>query len=187
MLFLLIAALSGIIVLVSWTIYRQCDPKRYSGKKELANIVLMFSSIISVSAFFASFFVSALAWSEQISDEENVIKYRQIEQIYQSKAEALTAEFAQYLASEYPEYEKNIFDKISPGTVGMYFVKYPELRSSETIVVLVEHINELQSDVYAQQVSVAKVEKDIRYRQRNPWLLQSMIPDVTTPVAMSEE
>ena len=121
-------------------------------------------------------FASCIAWTDQISDFENVKKFQKIEAIYQKKANALTVEFAKHLAQTYPEHEKNIYEKISPDKVVMYFAKYPELRTSDTLVALVDHINKLQTDVYNQQIKTEEALKNTRYRLRNPWYLTFMIP-----------
>lgn len=135
-----------------------------------------FFSFIAVALVIIGFLVSSIEWAEQISDFEDVKKFQKVEAIYQSKAEVLTAEFAKHLAETYPEHEKNIYDKISPDKVSMYFAKYPELRTSDTLVALVEHINKLQSDVYDQQIKAEQMLKNIRFRLRNPWFYTFMIP-----------
>ena len=132
--------------------------------------------ILAIACIVAAFIASGMAWTVQLSDFENVKKFRKIEAIYQTKAEMLTTEFVKHLAETYPEHEKEIYDKISPDNVYLYFVKYPELRSSETIVALVDRINKLQSDVYEQQIKAEETLQKIRFRPKNPWLLRFMIP-----------
>jgi len=131
---------------------------------------------IAILVSMIGFLVSGAGWAKQISDFEDIKKYKNIEVIYKNKAEALTAEFAKHLAESYPEHEKNIYEKISPDKVYLYFAKYPELKASETLVALVERINKLQTDVYDQQINVEFMLKNTRYRLRNPWLFTFMIP-----------
>lgn len=131
---------------------------------------------IAMLIILVAFIVSGVEWMNQVSDFENIKKFRQIEAIYQAKAEMLTTEFVKHLAEIYPEHEKDIYDKISPDKVDLYFAKYPELRASETLVALVDRINNLQSDVYDQQINVAESFKNIRFRPRNPWIFSFMIP-----------
>ena len=136
----------------------------------------MVISAVAVIVIIFGFVVSGAAWSEQISDFENIKKFQKVEVIYRAKAEALTAEFAKHLADAYPNHEKNIYDKISPDKVSLYLAKYPELRASETLVALVGHINKLQSAVYDQQIQVEQALKNTRFRLRNPWFFTFMIP-----------
>lgn len=135
--------------------------------------ILLFFSLVLVAT---GFLVSGVEWANQISDFEDIKKFQKVEAIYQAKAEMLTTEFAKHLAETYPEHEKDIYDKISPDKVNMYFARYPELRTSETLVALVEHINKLQSDVYNQQINVEQLLKNTRFRRRNPWYYSFMIP-----------
>ena len=136
----------------------------------------MVISAVAVIVIIFGFVVSGAAWSEQISDFENIKKFQKVEVIYRAKAEALTAEFAKHLADAYPNHEKGIYDKISPDKVNLYLAKYPELRASETLVALVGHINKLQSAVYDQQIQVEQALKNTRFRLRNPWYFGFMIP-----------
>jgi len=133
-------------------------------------------SFIAVIVVILGFVISGAMWAAQIDDFENIKKYKRVEAIYQAKAGALTAEFTGHLAKTYPEHEKEIYDKISPDRVSMYFAKYPELRTSETLVALVEHINKLQADVYDQQINVEQALQRTRFRLRNPWFFTFMIP-----------
>jgi len=132
--------------------------------------------VFAIIAGLIGFLVTGIKYVSQVDDFENIKKFQKVEKIYQAKATALTSEFAKYLAQTYPEHERDIYDKISPEKVDLYFVKYPELRASETMVTLVAQINKLQSDVYNQQIAVEQAKKDIRSRLRNPWLFTSMLP-----------
>lgn len=114
--------------------------------------------------------------SEQLSDFEDLKKFDQLEVVYKEKAENLTAEFAKYLADMYPNHEKDIYNKIKPEKVDIYFAKYPELQSSRTLVALVGQIRELQNDRYQQAINRTKTLKEIRYRQINPWIFNSWVP-----------
>ncbi len=135
--------------------------------------VLVVIGIISVLIAFIS---TGIVYYDQLSDIEDVKKFQEVESIYKKKADALSAEFAGYLAQKYPEHEKEIFNKIGPEKVQFYLVKYPEIRASETITKLVGHINKLQSDVYNQQVKRAEAKKNIRLRSRNPWIFGFALP-----------
>ena len=123
------------------------------------------------------------AWSlwvypAQINDFEEIRKFRAIEKIYTEKAENLTAEFKLYLANQYPDHEIKIFNKVKPANVSQYLALYPQIRSSETITLLVKNINELQNDIYNQQIKIVEYMKRVRFRKINPWNIKGLVPDV---------
>ncbi len=132
--------------------------------------------VIAIIVGAIGFVITGTEYVSQASDFENIKKYQRIEKIYQAKAKTLTGEFVKYLAQAYPEHEKNIYDNISPEKVDLYFVKYPEIRASETLTTLVAQINKLQTDIYNQQIAVEQALKNTRLRLRNPWLFTSMLP-----------
>ena len=114
---------------------------------------------------------SLVCTSKNAFNKEDLKKVQKCEQIYTEKANLLTMKFSNYLAEIYPNLEKSIFEKISPENVSVYFVKYPELKSSHTIEKLVDEISELQDSVYAQKIMSAEIQRDIDYYYNNPWLL----------------
>lgn len=122
---------------------------------------------------------SLVAASTQTYDSVNLTKIKQFEFIYQNKANNLTQQFAHYLADAYPNHEKDIFDKIKPGDVDIYLVKYPELQASKTITELVGQIRSLNDDVYKQQLERAETLRNMKYREKNPWLFQWFIPVIS--------
>lgn len=154
-----------------------CNLRYYQlqGKNDYNDGAVILYAIAGVIVLIA-FLSTGQSYSSQISDFENIKKYEKVEAIYANKAKALTAEFAKYLAGIYPEHEKNIYEKISPEQVDIYLVKYPELRASETIMELTRQINQLQSDVYGQQIKKEDTLKNIRYRLRSPWIFHSWMP-----------
>lgn len=136
--------------------------------------------MIAVAVFFfgVSLLTTAVAYSDQISDSENITKFERLEKIYEVRADALSQQFATYLADIYPEHERNIFESIKPEGIDIYLVKYPDLRASETIIELITQIRSLQDDRYAQQIEREKVLKIMRFRKRNPWIFNFVIPEV---------
>lgn len=133
-------------------------------------------SVVGLVAVGFAIFMTLDEYSSQRSEYEEVIKLTNCEMIYNSKSDALTKQFASYLANAYPEYEKNIFEKIKPENVDIYLVKYPDLKASQTIIALVEQISKLQNDIYDQKLEKESVLKDMRYRIKNPWIFNSWIP-----------
>ena len=132
--------------------------------------------------FFIGLFVlhTVILHRNQVADFEQVKFYKQTEQIYKNKADALTTQFASHLASTYPNLEKEIFKNIAPGQVSLYMAKYPDLQSSKTLLALVEQISKLQTDYYNQQIEREKILATMRYRPKSPFVVQSFIPAAPT-------
>ncbi|NMC51944.1 hypothetical protein GYA54_04490 [Candidatus Kuenenbacteria bacterium] len=122
-------------------------------------------------------FISLISNSNQRGDFEDLHMLKETQVIYQEKAEALTQQFAKYLAEQYPDQERFIFDKIDPDKVALYLVKYPEIKSSETLMALVVEIGKLQAQVYDQRIKRAQIKRDIRFRLVNPWRLNFLISE----------
>jgi len=173
MLFLITASLVVLLAGLCFARGRAIKIDKPDNEYPLGGTFLLAIAIIIIIVGVAT---SGNGWYEQISDFEDVKKFQKVEAIYHTKATALTKEFANHLAVTYPKHEKDIYSKISPDKVSMYFAKYPELQTSKTLVVLVEHINKLQSDVYNQQINIEQALKNTRLRLRNPWLFTFMIP-----------
>jgi len=173
MLFLWIAIFPAVLAVLFYAIYRVFKNDGVETAYDAGASVFTVIAIIIVAL---GFLVSSGSWYAQIDDFENIKKFEKIEAINRTKAEALTAEFTRHLAETYPKHEKDIFGKISPEQAALYLVKYPELKASETLMNLVERINELQSAVYDQRVATEEALQSTRVRLRNPWLFTFMIP-----------
>jgi len=131
---------------------------------------------IDAILFFAGIIVQFNGRQDQVQDFENIKKAAKVENIYSEKASVLTAEFTKHLAEAYPSHEKDVFSKIGPEQVAIYFAKYPELKASETLLELVKNINALQSSVYGQRIEAEELLATTRTRLRDPWLFKFMIP-----------
>jgi uncharacterized membrane protein len=144
----------------------------------------IFMTILAALALVVSVFHTLVTYSAQKYDNEDLIRIQQQTDIYQKRADVLTKQFAHYLADVYPQHEKGIFDKIKPGEVDIYLVKYPELKSSETITQLIKEIRSLQDDYYSQQLERAQILRNMRYRTKSPWVFQFAMPkDISIPAS----
>jgi hypothetical protein len=114
--------------------------------------------------------------SSQIDDMESIVMVDEQTEILNRKANELMGEFKLHLGETYPNLEKDIFSKISPESLSVYMVQYPQLRSSETIIELVKQINSLKSNVYDMEMRRAEFKKEIRYRLRSPWNISWFVP-----------
>lgn len=136
------------------------------------NICLVLGFIL----FITSIITTMSSYSCQINDFENLKKLDKYKQIYLFKSEILTKKFENYLLKVYPQHEKDIFNKVKPQDIDIYFVRYPELKASETIKLLVGEVRTLQNDYYAQSLLEADIVRRVTYRSKNPWLYYFLIP-----------
>ncbi|TSC52285.1 MAG: hypothetical protein LiPW41_496 [Parcubacteria group bacterium LiPW_41] len=120
-------------------------------------------------------------YSDQIENKENYTRLVQVENVFQKRAETLTKEFSNYLGDAYPKHERSIFDKMKPESINLYLVKYPEIQASKTVMALVDNIKGLRDSVYSKQIARADLLKDMRYRAKNPWIIQWGMPEVEIP------
>lgn len=120
--------------------------------------------------------VTGVAYVDQIEDFENIKKFKELELVYQAKADVLTVQFVKFLSQEYPAHEREIFKEIGPEKVLLYFAKYPDIQASKTLSELAGRISELQNDIYKQRIDTAEAKKNTRVRLRNPWLITYVMP-----------
>jgi len=153
---------------------KNSNPSYYSNEIKLTYRVFL---TLFIFTFLISIFGTGGMYVEQKRDFEEVTKTIKVEKIYKTKAIELTSTFSSYLSKQYPNFEKDIFDKIKPETIPIYLVQYPDLKSSETIMLLVEKINKLQNDTYDQQIEREKILKRVRFRTKNIWWWNWTIPN----------
>ena len=169
---LLFAAVGGLCILRYWVI------KKDSGMRSDWSGGAVFSWAVSIIFLIILVGGTLISYSIQLSDIEELKKIKASETIYKSKAEALTRQFAGYLAEAYPKHERDIFTTIAPEKVSLYMVKYPELQSSQTFVALVAQISKMQNDYYGQQLKAQDILQDMRFRKVNPWTINRIIPEI---------
>lgn len=167
LLVLWLLAVIGAIIVVKLAV------KNHNAELEIGATI---ASIIAIVMSAVLFGANVSAYYNQIDALETIREYEDKQEILTEKSEALIQEFEVYLTEQYPDHEKEIFDKISPDEVLLYFAKYPELRASETISKHVDEVKALRSAVYDQRENIAHAEKEIRVRKRNPWILTWLLP-----------
>ena len=139
------------------------------------------SLVMSLLAFIAIIVIIMVNFGEystHLANEEKLIEYNRVEQIYVDREKKLSAEFSLMLLQAYPEHEKEIFEAISISSLDIYLVKYPEIRASETMVHLAGQIRELNDEVYKIQLYREDTERRMRFRQKNPWIFHQFIPKI---------
>jgi hypothetical protein len=98
-------------------------------------------------------------------------------EIYQKKLSEMTVKYESILIKNYPNYEKEIFDKITPEDFTMLMVKYPELKTALTSINYVDKIKELNDDVYNMDINIRNKVNEIRFCLVNPWVITLFIPN----------
>jgi len=179
---LIILAILIAITSAIWFPYiKKADKKVEEGNWEFNGLkfLVYVHGVLAVACLFVLVVLTMSTCSDQLSDQEEIKRVSEVKIVYQERAESLTKSFSEYLSNQYPKYEKSIFEKIKPSNIDLYLVKYPEIKSSETIIALVKQIRELQDEVYKQSVLKEETLKNMRYRTKNPWILNSFIPEIS--------
>jgi hypothetical protein len=190
MFWLILFALSFVFAYLTRMFWSNCigaeEGSDISGWLVMSFICLLIS-FISPSCVFMG---TLTAEGKQRLAFEDVKKLQAVSMIYQDKAEMLTGEFVSYLANTYPDLERDIFSSISPEELTVYMVKYPEIKSSETLIALVGQINSLQTDYYDTQIEIEEALAKIRFRKVNPWIINLFIstpPDEVLDLSYSHK
>lgn len=146
---------------------------KYDAGKTLMIIAIVFSSIVIL--------VNFSNYSSQVSSFENARNIQRKIDILRTRYNELYATFAQHLAKEYPNLEKEILSKISPAAAGslplkgeslnVILLRYPDLKSSVTLCKLVDETKKIADDMYAKQIDAQEIYEKIRYRAENPWII----------------
>ena len=127
-------------------------------------------------------FVTGIEYYAQIKAPFEFDQLNEQEQIYQNKADVVLEELKSYLASAYPEHEREVFENLSRNNanevIDVYFVKYPELKANETFMSLARSTQEMRGKIYEVQLQKAELKKSVRFRPHNPWILNWFIPEV---------
>lgn len=120
------------------------------------------------------FFINLAQWDIQIKRFEEVRKSKKLLKIKRKQFEELKADWIKYLSVEYPDFEKDVFSKMSPQEktdLKMYFTKYPELSTSSMFNLLVEKISRMSNEIYNLDSELETHSAIIRSQFQNQWLL----------------
>jgi len=119
---------------------------------------------------FASFVNNLVCYTEQLDRLENIRAQLKNLLIYKDQQDTLIAEFRIYLADKYPDIEKEIFKLITDAKSDVQMIlKYPEIKSSKTLLKLVDQIDELAKKVYTNKISLEYDFAKIRFYNNNKW------------------
>ena len=175
MFFLIVSLICFILSGLSFWRYIVLNQRKKLNEWDIGAVML---SALGTVFVITSIIFSMIEISSQLDNIEELQRYSDNEKIYRTKCEDLTKQFAIYLSDKYPKHEKDIFKSISPDKIYIYLVKYPEIKSNQTIMKLVEYISYYQEEIYAQKIARVKMHKQMRYRKINPWIFNYLIPDI---------
>ena len=120
--------------------------------------------------FFVSFVNNLVKHTDMVKKFEEIRANLKKLEIYKEKQRVLISEFTIYLADKYPDFEKEIFKLITDSKSDInVFLKYPELKSSETIMELVKQINNQSAATYNYKVELENEYAAIRFYNMNKW------------------
>jgi len=142
----------------------------------IAGIVIL---CISGVWLFVSFLNNLVCYTSQIEKFEDIRGSLKKLDITKEKQTHLMSEFKLYLADKYPELEKEIFHLITESKSDIHVIlNYPELKSSETLLSLVDQINKLANEVYSYKYSLESEYSKVRFYNLNMWFyLKPQIPE----------
>lgn len=151
----------------------------------VAGMGLMGGSMIYL---IVAFIHDLVYYSNQLQRFELIRNYLKSINIFREKQKELLVDFKQYLGKEYPELEKQIFANINDSKSDIHVVlKYPELKSSKTLMKLADKINQLANKVYSLKAKMEDVCEDIRYYKNGKWeIIKPNIPSDIDGVIYSE-
>ena len=92
----------------------------------------------------------------------------------------MTAQYKEVLVKDYPQYEKAIFEKMSPedaNKLTQLLSVYPQLKSSVTMGAYADNIKELNDAIYQTDLDIRETVKTIRWNYMTPWCITSLMPN----------
>ena len=173
---LLCILLTGLLLQRKHTAVKLYDQNKVSWDHKYNSSIraeLSLAGTIIVTILFLA--VNAAGYYSHVDDLESITRNKAVVTIYKDKSDTLTKQFVKYLMN-YSDFEKDIYTQISPKDVDIYMVKYPELKSSTTVIALVDNIYKLQDDVYNTEIEIETHKKQLRARKRDPFLMTWLLP-----------
>lgn len=137
--------------------------------------------VLSIGFFIVGFFINFAQWDLQIKRFERIRRTKKLLKIKNKQFNELKIDWIKYLSVEYPDFEKDIFKKMSPqekSELKMYFTKYPELSSSHMFEILITNISRMSNEIYTLDQDIEYASENIRSQLQNKWLiLNPTIPE----------
>lgn len=133
--------------------------------------------VISFIVLIIAVITQGSMYANQCVAIEKIKENKEKEKIYEEKADTLIEECKVYLKDIYPNIEKELFNTMA--SADALLLNFPEIKSHETVVKLVDMINRDRKDVYYTRLSSAILKREIRARKRiaHFWIYSPMIPE----------
>lgn len=145
----------------------------YTGITEIFVFSIIFLCCDVLCVFFL-FFTHANAWNNEVSYLNAIQKYKKLLILKKQEFENSKVEWIKYLTIEYPNIEKDIFDKMSPdekNQLTSYYVKYPELSSGKMFTTLIGNISKMYNDIYELEKKITENEEDLKNSFYDKWTI----------------
>lgn len=126
----------------------------------------LFGSLI----FLAGVITQLFRYGFQVMNYNEIRKMRADIETYKEQANEVLAEVRLYLCEKYPEHELKVFEMITKNTVDILAVKYPEIKSNESIMKAVNNIIKFNEDIYSNQRKINGKICEMRTRKSTIWL-----------------
>lgn len=132
---------------------------------------------LGASMFVITIITQGTMYVNQCSSVEKIEEYEENKRIYERKAEVLIEECKEYLKDIYPNIEKEIFNNLASAKA--LLMNFPEIKSHESIVKMVDMINRNRNDVFTTETGITRLKREIRVRRSAArfWIYASMLPD----------
>jgi hypothetical protein len=162
LIFVFVLALLGCIGLII--------PNEYAANISFALFLFSFVWLFISTLSSLSYFSNQLERFEELRAKIKKVK------INEKMQQELLLEFKFYLGEKYPNLEEKIFNDINKLEIKT-IIKYPELKSSKTLIKLTNKINNLASNVYELMREIEDLSADIRYYENGKWeFIKPQIP-----------
>jgi len=135
-------------------------------------------TIFTTILLFVTILTNMVVFTYQKSDYVELVRLQESKVILQTKADTMSRKFSDVLVKSYPQYEKDIFAKMTPEDFKILFVKYPEIKASLTNINYVDKIEVLYTDIYDVEIQMRRIVRDIRYTFVNPWTINFLTPSL---------
>jgi len=140
----------------------------------------IFSCVLCVVALLILCIVNGAFHEDQIANFEEIRAGDKLKIVFKNKAEHLSQELSILLYEAYPEYEKDILKAIAKNKLLLF--KYPEIKSSETIMLLANKVEGYWNDYYGELSQIQNKMANCRYRKQSIMPLQWMVPEIPEDV-----
>lgn len=167
------------ISLVFWGIFYVLITlcKSFSSDEDviLAFFVIQIIVLITISIFLMTAVFQQFYFYKESMYYFNKIKYKRKDiLILENKYKELKEFIIKYLGEKYPDYERDLINKIAesqPKQLKKFKQEYPELKTSESFQKLVKNITDCIDDIYQQKLELNNIQRVLDDLLNNKWFI----------------